>query len=152
MALQVLQLPAVEVVPHLEEGLLSINEEVIAEAARALNNFCQVAEVNTYASAVQLLCHACHVCPALSSAHSCGTAWHAECCCRACSSCWASLAWNSGYSSGKISCVTVAASWLLCGMCVQHCILARNLWLCPALHVLLQCLLDVAGMPGKSQL
>ena len=50
VAVQVLQLPAAEVVPLLEEGVLSINEEVIAEAARALNNFCQVAEVMAYTS------------------------------------------------------------------------------------------------------
>lgn len=61
VAVQVLQLPAAEVVPYLEEGVLSINEEVIAEAARALNNFCQVAEVMAYTPGVPLLCH-CHAC------------------------------------------------------------------------------------------
>ena len=63
VAVQVLQLPAADVVPVLEEGVLSINEEVIAEAARALNNFCQVAEVMAYTSgvhtALSLPCMSC---------------------------------------------------------------------------------------------
>ena len=61
MTVQVLQLPPAEVVPHLEEGVLSVNEEVIAEAARALNNYCQVAEVMACNSSVQLLFIAMHV-------------------------------------------------------------------------------------------